>query len=82
MAGDNRTGDTGAEASAPDLRFVTRHVTDEESAAVTAVILSALEEAAAAETAVEVGRDPWVQSGRTLRMPLAVGPGSWRRSAR
>jgi hypothetical protein len=50
--------------------------------AVTAVILAALEVAGTAEPVTELGRDPWVQSGRALRAPISVGPGNWRRSAR
>jgi acyl-CoA carboxylase epsilon subunit-like protein len=68
--------------TAVDLRFVTRHVTESEGAAVTAVILAALEVAGTAEPVTELGRDPWVQSGRALRAPISVGPGNWRRSAR
>ena len=75
----NAPGDVGASA----FRFVSRNVSAEEAAAVTAVLLTALdEEASAAAFAAELGRDPWVRSARALRAPIDVGPGNWRRSAR
>jgi len=65
-----------------DIRFVTRGVTDQEAAAVTAVILAALDEDAADAPAAEPGRDRWVRSGGAMRSPIAVGPGNWERSGR
>ena len=85
MSHDDTTSASGSDdAAAPavDLRFVTRDVTESEAAAVTAVILAALKEAGMAEPVAELGRDPWVRSGRALRSPVSVGPGNWRRSAR
>jgi hypothetical protein len=71
-----------AAAAAVDLRFVTRHVTEPEAAAVTAVVLAAIDEASGRGSVDEPGRDPWVRSGGAMRHPISVGPGSWRRSAR
>ena len=85
MIDDITSGGAGADTSdarADAIRFVTRVVSDEEAAAVTAVLLSALDEHAAAEAAAEPARSAWVQSARALRTPLAVGPGAWGRSGR
>ncbi|WP_448003806.1 acyl-CoA carboxylase epsilon subunit [Agromyces bauzanensis] len=71
-----------ADARAADLRFVTRGVTHEEAAAVTAVILAAIDEQSVEASVAEPPRDPWVQSGHALRSPITVGPGSWTRSVR
>jgi hypothetical protein len=73
---------TGAEADprAAELRFVTHGITDEEAAAVTAVLLAALDDDAEAASAPEPARNPWVRSARALRAPLQVGPGNWSRS--
>ncbi|MFD4423020.1 acyl-CoA carboxylase epsilon subunit [Agromyces sp. NPDC058484] len=87
---DTRSGDTPihadadavSDARAADLRFLTRSVTHEEAAAVTAVVLAALEDDAGAASVSEPARDPWVQSGHALRSSIAVGPGAWTRSVR
>ncbi|KRE26024.1 acyl-CoA carboxylase epsilon subunit [Agromyces sp. Soil535] len=71
-----------ADARADAIRFVTRDVSDEEAAAVTAVLLAALEEGTAAAPVAEPARAPWVQSAGALRTPFPVGPGNWVRSAR
>jgi hypothetical protein len=62
------------------IRFVTRGVTPEEIAAVTAVLTAAAaEQAAAAEEArPQAGPDAWERSRRQLRGPLHPGPGMWR----
>ena len=62
------------------IRFVTRGVTPEEIAAVTAVLTAAAaEQAAAAEEArPQAGPDAWERSRRQLRSPLHPGPGMWR----
>ncbi|WP_022893654.1 acyl-CoA carboxylase epsilon subunit [Agromyces subbeticus] len=63
------------------LRFATRAVTADDAAAVTAVLLAALdEEADAAASVVEPGRSAWVRSGGAMRRPLDVGPGRWARA--
>jgi len=74
----------GADPRAADLRILTS-VTDEEAAAVTAVLLAAVDaesavDASAAEA--EPGRDPWVRSSTAFRTPVEVGPGRWVRSLR
>jgi hypothetical protein len=78
----NRPVDTEADARAADLRFVSRGVTDAEAAAVTAVVLAALDEAGGAASVAEPVRDRWVRSGHALRSPIDVGPGNWSRSGR
>ena len=62
------------------LRFETRVVTPEDAAAVTAVLLAALDEQTAAEASVDLGRNAWVRSGGAMRRPLEVGPGRWVRT--
>jgi spore germination cell wall hydrolase CwlJ-like protein len=75
---------SGAEvdARAAELRFVTRGVTDEEAAAVTAVVLAALDESGGAASVADVVRNPWVRSAHSLRSPFEVGPGNWSRATR
>lgn len=77
-----RPADTEADVRAADLRFVTRSVTDAEAAAVTAVVLAALDDAGAATSVAEPARDRWVRSAHALRSPIVVGPGNWSRSGR
>ncbi|WP_448809330.1 acyl-CoA carboxylase subunit epsilon [Agromyces bauzanensis] len=75
---DDRQADDGA----GDLRFVTRGVSHEEAAAVTAVILAALDEQSGEAAIAEPVRDRWVRSGNALRRPIEVGPGNWARAVR
>ncbi|MDR6904670.1 hypothetical protein J2X63_000356 [Agromyces sp. 3263] len=95
MTDDTTTGAPGAsgtarpsgEAAGDDrvdaIRFVTRQVSDEETAAVTAVLLAALDEAGGtAAIEDEPRRNPWVRSGNALRAPIEVGRGAWSRSTR
>ena len=85
MVDDITAGGTGADEAdvrADAIRFVTRDVSDEEAAAVTAVLLAALDEAATIAPVADPARNAWVQSGRALRTPLDVGPGAWGRSGR
>ncbi|WP_157487879.1 MULTISPECIES: acyl-CoA carboxylase subunit epsilon [unclassified Leifsonia] len=67
---------------APELTgitFLTQGVTDEEAAAVTAVLSAMLaEEADGAATARPVGQSAWQRSQRALRQPLTPGAGQWR----
>jgi hypothetical protein len=86
---DIRSGETihadeavDADARAADLRFVTRGVSHEEAAAVTAVVLASLEESTGEAAEPEPARDPWVRSGRAVRSGIEVGPGAWSRSVR
>jgi hypothetical protein len=62
-----------------DMAFVTRGVTADEIAAVTAVLTAALAEQAA-DHAVRTRRGPsaWEHSQRPLRTPLTPGYGAWR----
>ncbi|WP_374007786.1 acyl-CoA carboxylase epsilon subunit [Leifsonia sp. LS-T14] len=62
------------------LRFVTRGVTAEEVAAVTAVLAAAAAEQAAAdaEARTEQGPDAWARTQRALRPELRPGAGAWR----
>ena len=74
---------SGADPRAADLRILSRNLSDEEAAAVTAVILASIDEAAGdAEAADEPGRNPWVRSGDAMRRPIEVGSGRWVRSVR
>jgi Acyl-CoA carboxylase epsilon subunit len=73
----------GADQRAADLRILSRDVSDEEAAAVTAVILAAVDEDAGdMASAEEPGRNPWVRSGDAMRRPIETGPGRWVRSVR
>jgi hypothetical protein len=71
--------DTGADAQVLDLRVVTGRPTDEELAAVTAVLHAAVTEQAATPEplAVPDGRH-WQRANGFLRGPLVPGPGEWR----
>lgn len=62
----------------PLLRVVKGDPTDEELAALVAVV-AARASAAAAPSAVR--RSAWADPGRRLHGSLAVGPDGWRRSA-
>jgi hypothetical protein len=78
----NAPSDAEVDARAAELRFVTRGVTPEEAAAVTAVVLAALDEGGGAASVAEVARNPWVRSAGSLRSPFEVGPGNWSRATR
>ena len=85
MVDDSTAGGAGADeadARADAIRFVTRDVSDEEAAAVTAVLLATLDESATSAPVVDPARNAWVQSARALRTPFAVGPGAWGRAGR
>ncbi len=71
---------SGSPLDPSQIRFVTRGVTPEEVAAVTAVLTAAAaEQAAAAKDArPQAGPDAWQRSSRSLRTPLVPGPGAWR----
>ena len=62
------------------IQFVTRGVTPEEIAAVTAVLTAAAAEQQAASRAARstTGPDAWERSQRALRQPLQPGTGAWR----
>ncbi|MDQ0895383.1 hypothetical protein [Agromyces ramosus] len=81
MADTTATPDPVA-TRASQFRFVSR-VDPEDAAAVTAVLLGAVDdELSAAASAAEPGRDQWVRSAGALRTPIDVGHGRWQRAAR
>jgi hypothetical protein len=62
-----------------DLRVNAGQPTDEELAAVTAVLHAAVaEQAATAEPLIAPDGRSWQRANGFLRGPLAPGPGSWR----
>ena len=67
-------------SDAENIRIVTRGVTPEEVAAVTAVLTAAMAEAEAAarDARPETGPDAWTRSQRVMRTPLTPGVGAWR----
>jgi hypothetical protein len=63
------------DAETLDLRFVTKDVTAEEAAAVTAVLLASVrEQHAVPPTPV---RNDWAHPRRALRSAVEPGPGRW-----
>jgi hypothetical protein len=72
-------GSEGAGAGpAPLLRVVRGEPTDEELAALVAVVTA--KSAAAAAAAEEPARSQWRNRSRNIRPPIGPGPGSWRAS--
>ncbi len=68
-----------AASGGPDFRIVTPGITDDEVAAVTAVLQAALEELAASEGANAARTvSAWERSQKSVRTPLTPGPGKWR----
>ncbi|MDO9395879.1 MAG: acyl-CoA carboxylase subunit epsilon [Herbiconiux sp.] len=68
-------------ATAPEqgIRVLTRSVTAEELAAVTAVLEAAAEEELdSLEPELHIAPSAWERSQRTLREPLHPGAGVWR----
>ncbi|MDP3208102.1 MAG: acyl-CoA carboxylase subunit epsilon [Rhodoglobus sp.] len=62
-----------------ELRIVSRGVTPEEIAAVSAVITGALEELAAAQSVEDSAPiSAWQTNQRPIRRVLTPGPGAWR----
>ncbi|MBX0299785.1 hypothetical protein K2F54_07320 [Cryobacterium sp. 1639] len=62
-----------------DLTFVTRGVTDQEAAAVTAVLRALLrEESDSLRAAPAATRSAWLDSQRAIRPVLARGDERWR----
>jgi hypothetical protein len=71
------TGSSTPEA--PSIRVITRSVTPEELAAVTAVVQAAVaDELESLHAGVHIGPSAWERSQRTLRTPLHPAPGAWR----
>ncbi|MEI5585023.1 MULTISPECIES: acyl-CoA carboxylase epsilon subunit [unclassified Agromyces] len=67
-------------AEAIDLRFITRDVSAEAAAAVTAVILAAVGEEASAPP--PTARSEWSHPRHALRPQVEVGPGRWSSALR
>ncbi len=69
-----------------DLRFVAGSPSDEEVAAVAAVLSAAIEELASrggeASGPQRPGSSAWSRSQRALRTPLQPGPGRWAHAGR
>ncbi|MFC9559078.1 acyl-CoA carboxylase subunit epsilon [Agromyces sp. NPDC056965] len=65
---------------AASLRFESRVVTPEDAAAVTAVLIAAIDEQTADEAAVDLGRSAWVRGSGAMRRSFESGPGRWVRS--
>ncbi|GAB3806151.1 hypothetical protein GCM10028798_28730 [Humibacter antri] len=70
---------TQPEVDASQLVFHTSGLSEDEIAAVTAVLTSALrEQAASRQPTADADADAWQRSLRGLRQPLVRGPGAWR----
>jgi len=71
---------TEASFDPAQLRIITRGVTPEEVAALTAVLSAAMaeQEEAARSTRTTAGPDGWARSQRALRGQLQAGSGAWR----
>lgn len=67
-------------AESIDLKFLTRDVSAEEAAAVTAVLVSAVHDEQAAPP--PPARSEWAHPRSALRPPIDVGPRRWAYSAR
>jgi hypothetical protein len=76
---DQTDSDQPAAFDPAELRFVTRGVTDQEAAAVTAVLRAVLREES--DSLQELPRrvpNAWADSQRATRAPLQRGDGRWR----
>lgn len=83
MSDPSESAVPGADQRAADLRIISRNIGEEEAAAVTAVVLASVDDAAAVAASVdEPGRNPWVRSSGAMRRPIEVGPGRWIRAGR
>ncbi|GAA1055621.1 hypothetical protein GCM10017608_22750 [Agromyces luteolus] len=68
------------DAEALELRFLTRDVTADEAAAVTAVLVTTVREARGEHEVPS--RNDWSHPRNALRPRVEVGPGRWAASAR
>ncbi|MFC9917603.1 acyl-CoA carboxylase epsilon subunit [Agromyces binzhouensis] len=68
------------DAQALDLRFLSRDVTADEAAAVTAVLVATVREAQGEHEVTP--RNDWSHPRNALRPRVEVGPGRWTASAR
>ncbi|HWO58704.1 MAG TPA: acyl-CoA carboxylase subunit epsilon [Umezawaea sp.] len=66
----------------PVLRVVRGNPDDEELAALTAVVVSAVASGAAAGGEAVAGRSEWGNPAHRVRSGLVPGPGAWRMSGR
>ncbi len=71
---------TDGDTAALDLRFLTRDVSAEEAAAVTAVLAATVREAQGDHEPTP--RNDWSHPRNALRPRIEVGPGRWAASAR
>jgi hypothetical protein len=73
-------GQAGPEMAAVDVRITAGNPSEEEIAAVTAVLAALAEQrrAFAADEAVVPPTSAWERSRRCIRRPIDVGPGRWR----
>lgn len=68
-----------AQVDASQLVFLTPGLSEDEVAAVTAVLTATLhEQATQQEPAAEASGSAWQRSQRSLRQPLVRGVGAWR----
>jgi hypothetical protein len=67
-----------ADGVAESIRIIAGSPTPEELAAVTAVLVKALEEAAAEQQPTAVRRSAWERSRAPMRIPLTPEYGAWR----
>ena len=67
-------------AESIDLKFLSRGVSAEEAAAVTAVLVATVHDEPAALPSA--GRSEWAHPRSALRPPIEVGPRRWTHSAR
>ncbi len=75
----NGTGNGTANGIGGDLTFVSRVVTAQEVASVTAVLAATIaEQAASAGSLASRPRSAWERSQRSLQGPPTRGPGAWR----
>ncbi|MFF2370026.1 acyl-CoA carboxylase epsilon subunit [Agromyces sp. NPDC058110] len=77
---DEDTTETDAAARAAAIQFTTRGVTDEEAAAVTAVLLAAIDAEADAAEGIDPGRSAWARSAGSMR-GADLRSTRWNRSA-
>jgi hypothetical protein len=79
VSGEGTTADS-PQPAAVDVRISAGNPTDEEIAAITAVLAALAEQRAAAvvEEAVAPPPSAWERSRRGIRGPIEVGRGRWR----
>jgi hypothetical protein len=80
VSDEGTTPDSPVSQPAVDVRITAGNPSDEEIAAVTAVLAALAEQRAAssAEEAVVPPPSAWERSRRGIRVPIEVGRGRWR----